>query len=111
MGRDHIRTIGLVLTALLLLAVLPLGYGYYVLLRLAVTFGSGYLAYYFYTNGQQKWIVFTIIALLWNPWAPIYLEKEVWVILDIIGAITIAALAKPKDAIIDAIERKKHGDI
>jgi hypothetical protein len=111
MARNNIRAVGLVLSGLLVLAVLPLASGYYVLLRFVVTFGAGYLAYYFFNNGDQKWIVFTFIALLWNPLAPIYLDKEVWVILDIIGAITIAVLAKPKDAIIDAVERKKHGDI
>jgi len=76
-----------IVTGLLLFAVLPLPYVYYQLLRIVVTLIAAVNAYKFYEDNQMAWVlVFGIIALIWNPIFPIYMDKSVWIILDFIGA-------------------------
>ena len=76
-----------IVAVLLLLAVLPLPYFYYQLLRIVVTLIAAVNAYKFYEDNQMAWVlVFGIIALIWNPIFPIYMDKSVWMISDIIGA-------------------------
>ena len=76
-----------IVTGLLLFAVLPLPYVYYQLLRIVVTLIAAVNAYKFYEDNQMAWVlVFGIIALIWNPIFPIYMDKSVWIILDLIGA-------------------------
>ena len=76
-----------IVTGLLVLAVLPLPYLYYQLLRIVVTLSAAANAYKFYEDNQMAWVlVFGIIALIWNPIFPIYMDKSVWIILDFIGA-------------------------
>ena len=76
-----------IVTGLLLLAVLPLPYLYYQLLRIVITLSAAANAYKFYEDNQMAWVlVFGIIALIWNPIFPIYMDKSVWIILDFIGA-------------------------
>ena len=76
-----------IVTGLLLFAVLPLPYVYYQLLRIVVTLIAAVNAYKFYEDNQMAWVlVFGIIALIWNPIFPIYMDKSAWMVLDIIGA-------------------------
>ena len=76
-----------IVAGLLLFAVLPLPYIYYQLLRIVITLIAAVNAYKFYEDNQMAWVlVFGIIALIWNPIFPIYLDKSVWIILDFIGA-------------------------
>jgi len=73
---------------LLLIALLPLPYFYYQLLRIVVIVAAAIYAYKFYKDNQMaKVITFGIIALIWNPIFPIYMDKSVWMILDIVGAV------------------------
>ena len=81
------KQVNKIVTGFLLLAVLPLPYVYYQLLRIVVTLIAAVNAYKFYEDNQMAWVlVFGIIALIWNPIFPIYLDKSVWIILDFIGA-------------------------
>ena len=76
-----------IVPGLLLIALLPLPYFYYQLLRIVVTVVASIYAYKFYEDNQMAWVlVFGIIALIWNPIFPIYMDKSVWIVLDIIGA-------------------------
>ena len=111
MDRRHIRPASIFLAILLFVAILPLNYGYYTFLRIAVTIISTMLAYYFYNHRSQKWIFFAAMMILWNPLIPVYLGKESWVPIDFITAIAVLVIGKPKDAIKDTLERRKNGDI
>ncbi len=74
---------------ILFLAIFPMPYGYYTLLRLVVCGTAIYIVYNAKKINRQSWMwVMGIIALLFNPLIPIYLNKGVWVIIDIIVAIT-----------------------
>lgn len=62
-------------------------YGYYILLRWTVSISALLLTYKYY--GLKKhllMIVFGVISILFNPIAPIYLNKELWIIIDFIVA-------------------------
>ena len=75
--------------AVLFIGVFPLPIGYYTLLRLVVTAAAAYIAYdTFQTDKQSGWIwVFGFVAILFNPLIPIYLDKELWMVIDFAVAI------------------------
>ncbi len=63
-------------------------YSYYQILRWVVTIVSAYSAYLAFNSKVTSWgWVFVVVAILFNPIAPVYLQKETWQILDLIGAI------------------------
>lgn len=73
---------------MLLLALLPLPIGYYALLRLVVSLTAAFLTWYSYEKKIKGWVwTMGLIALIFNPLMPLYLGKELWVILDITAAI------------------------
>lgn len=63
-------------------------YGYYILLRWVICIASVYVAYGFYKSPLKGWVwVFAAIALLFNPLAPFYLDKSVWIMIDLVSSI------------------------
>ena len=75
--------------ALLLAAVFPWPYGYYVLLRLTVTLVSGWVAFQCWKQDKSisGWVAaFGAVALLYNPVLPIFLTKALWVPINIATA-------------------------
>lgn len=74
---------------MLLLAIPPIWpYGYYTLLRWVVTANAIFLVWLAYNLKKNFWIFsMAIITISFNPIAPIYLKKEMWVIIDFIVAI------------------------
>lgn len=83
------RTLLLICTGFLLLALVNLPIGYYTLLRIVVTIGAGAVVITEFENGINFWvIVFGLIAILFNPLIPVYLgDKEAWMPIDLIAAI------------------------
>lgn len=81
---------------LLLIAVLPLPYGYYMLLRVVVFFVFGY---YFFVLRKKHidakkelpvWVwAIAGFALLFNPFMPAHLLRPIWAIFNIVGAYVI----------------------
>lgn len=73
---------------ILLIAILPLPYGYYTLLRWVVCLSAIFSAWVFGGLEKKSWLfLMTVIALLFNPIAPVHLDKGTWVIIDFIVAI------------------------
>jgi len=83
--------VSLVSVAMLLIAVLPIrAYGYYILLRWVVCGTSAFIAFYAYDLGRKIWMsTLIVIALLFNPLIPLHLDKESWVLIDLIAALII----------------------
>lgn len=79
----NIYWLGLILC---LVAVMPLPYGFYTFLRIAVTIIAIVAALDFYKNNEGIWIVFAGITVLFNPLIPIYLTREIWFFIDLITA-------------------------
>lgn len=74
--------------ALLALAVLPLPYGYYQLLRLVATGVFAWAAIVaFGRNSAGIGFGCAVLALLFNPLLPVYLPKAVWIPIDLGAAV------------------------
>ncbi|MGM0408958.1 MAG: DUF6804 family protein [Bacteroidota bacterium] len=79
----------LICSLLLLLALVDLPIGYYTLLRIVVTIGAVVVVITEFNNGFNFWVIsFGLIAILFNPLIPVYLnDKEAWMPIDIIAAV------------------------
>jgi hypothetical protein len=63
---------------------------FYKFLRPIVFIASIYFAYESFRTGQRKWtIAYGVIALVFNPIMKVYLNKEVWQIIDVVTALAI----------------------
>jgi hypothetical protein len=68
-----------------LVGTLALPIGYYTFLRILVTTGAIWILYNINDNKIDGWDYFLIIsAIIFNPIMPIYLNKDLWTIIDII---------------------------
>lgn len=83
------------MAALLFLAVLPLPYLYYSVLR---WIGLGFFWWAAVIVRHQHHAVLSWmyggLALLFNPFLPIHLPKEIWAVVDIAAAILVLATSK-----------------
>jgi hypothetical protein len=71
--------------AMSFLAVLDWPYGYYQFLRLMVTGSAIYYAYIAHSLSKSGWMwIFIISALLFNPFIPVRLSREIWTPINII---------------------------
>lgn len=95
------RNLLLVCTVLLLLALANLPIGYYTLLRIVVTVTAIIILYKEFQNGFNFWVIsFGLIAILFNPLIPVYLNsKNAWLPIDLGTAIIfgIKSLTLKKD--------------
>jgi len=74
---------------MLLLAIGPWPYGYYMLLRVVVFAAGLLLAALTYQRLKQFtiWIgLFLIVAIVFNPIVPLYMTRGAWSVLDLAGA-------------------------
>lgn len=79
-----------ILAGIMLLLAIPSiwPYSYYQLLRWVVAIVAYYNAYLAYEAKQNNWmIVMGVIAIVFNPIAPFYLDKSTWGFLDLITSI------------------------
>jgi hypothetical protein len=67
-------------------------YGFYMVLRLAVTVGAVYWAWRVYQVGLRAWSwVFAAVALLLNPFLPIRMQRTQWQPVDLwLGVLSLA---------------------
>lgn len=70
--------------AALTLALLPLPYAYYMLLRVGMCGVFAYLAYSAWASNKEglAWVL-GITAAVYNPFAPLHLGREVWTIVNL----------------------------
>jgi len=63
--------------------------GYYTILRFVVTIGAVAVVIHEFDGKITPWIiVFGLIAIIFNPFIPVYLhDRELWAVIDIIAAI------------------------
>ena len=84
------RLIATITSVLLVLGAFDLPYGYYQFLRIITCIASVLGAFYAKRVGNDNWVVgLAILAILFNPFVPIYLGKSLWKILDVIGGVYI----------------------
>jgi len=81
------KLIWYVSSLLLVVAVLPLPYGYFMFLRLAITAAAVYVAYENFNKDIPVWgIIFIGVALLFNPFYTVHFDKALWAVIDIVVA-------------------------
>lgn len=79
----------------LFFGILPLPYGYYTLLRLVVCGVFAWAAFISFEKNKAvlPWI-FVVLALIFNPIIKIYLQKEVWVIINLCSGLLLIFVSK-----------------
>ena len=78
----------LIPAGLLVIALFPLPYGYYQILRIVVAIASGFIAFNAFKEGNRTWlIVFGSVCVLFNPLIPVYLSRELWMPIDVVTAV------------------------
>ncbi|NOX37702.1 MAG: hypothetical protein GXO78_09215 [Calditrichaeota bacterium] len=76
------------IATLLMIAIADLPYGYYIFLRIAVTLVAITMANMAYRQKHSYWMMlFIAIAILFNPIIPVYLDKEIWIVIDLVVAL------------------------
>lgn len=76
-----------IICGILLLIAIPnwLPYGFYIFLRCVISISSIFLAVEFNKKQNNGWLyTFGLIAILFNPIIPIYLDKSIWVLIDLV---------------------------
>ena len=83
----------LILSAILLLCLLPMPYGYYTFVRFVSMVAFGVMAYRYYTQHKMALtITFGALALLFQPLIKIALGRIMWNIVDVIVAVLLIVL-------------------
>ena len=95
-GPASVRLWFLLPAALLLVALLPLPYGYYNFLRWVVMLAGGIAAYAFYRSRNRVdvfVVVSALVAVAFNPIVPVILNKGLWSVIDVAVAAWFAFIA------------------
>jgi len=72
---------------MLAVAVLPMPYDYYQILRVVVCIGVVYLLVKNWSSLEVlAKVLFIAVAITFNPIAPIYLSKGTWTVIDLLAA-------------------------
>lgn len=84
--------IWIVPAVLSLIALGPLPYSYYQLLRVVVCGSCAFLAFAEHRAGGGAW-KFGLggVALVFNPFVPVHLTREVWAVLNVVLAVFLIA--------------------
>lgn len=86
---QYLKTLAIISTIMLLLAIPPMWpYSYYQLLRWVVAGTAIFVAYLAHITNRNGWMWTMILtAVLFNPVIPFFLSKGTWVVIDLITAI------------------------
>lgn len=90
------KTLSIISGIMLLLAIPSMWpYGYYQIIRWVVSITGVSVAHEAYQKKLMGWAVtMIIVAILFNPIAPIYLAKGTWILIDIVVAILMFSVSK-----------------
>ncbi len=88
MTRNRLAAPLLIAIVMLLVAIPSVWpYSYYQVLRWVVAGTAAFAAYEAFGRGKRGWTwVLAGVAILFNPIAPIFLDKSTWVVLDLVVA-------------------------
>lgn len=94
----NLKTPTLIAIGLLLIALVPMPYGYYTFVRICICLYSVFLAYKSWEEKTDIWMwIFIVLAILFNPILPIYFGRGLWALIDLITAgIFFASLSQLK---------------
>lgn len=82
------KAIKIILAILFFLCLADMPYGFYQFVRFAGLVGFAILAYQAHIQGRQReMIIYTGLALLFQPYFKIALGRELWNLIDVLVAI------------------------
>ena len=88
MNKNSLTLFLLIPAVLLIIAPLvSFPYGFYTLLRLIVSITAGFIIYHSYKGAggvNEISIVFALILILYNPFVPVHLSREIWMPINFI---------------------------
>ena len=87
MERNKKKNIALLIVAGFLFLAMFGGwpYGFFTMLRFVVFASSAYVAWIAYEAQKEKWVwVFGFLAVLFNPFIIIHLNRDMWSVIDLI---------------------------
>lgn len=91
-----------VLAALLLACLADWPYGYYQFVRWAAMVGFAILALNYYRRGQESLAVLLVgLALLFQPFVKVALERTGWNAVDVVVGVLLIALAVRHRSVLD----------
>jgi hypothetical protein len=93
--------IKIVLAVLFFLCLANMPYGFYQFVRFAGLIGFAILAYQANQQGRQtEMIIYSVLALLFQPFFKIALGRQIWNIVDVVVGIglLISIFMKPKES-------------
>lgn len=92
--------IKLIMAIVLLLCLLPMPYGYYVLVRFAAMVVFAVMAYQYYIKKRETMMItFGALTLLFQPIVRISLGHKSWQFIDVVVAFIIFYLLRKKKLI------------
>ena len=84
------KLIKIILAVLFFLCLLKMPYGFYQFVRFAALVGFAVLAFMANQNNKQtEMIVYSVLALLFQPFVKIALGRQIWNILDVVVGIAL----------------------
>lgn len=92
--RTKLFILPLALISVFFISILDMPHGFYTFARIAITLFSAIFLFNAYATFKSELCFYivcipvSIIAILWNPIIPVYLDKETWVMLDIFAIIS-----------------------
>ena len=95
------KAIKIILAILFFLCLADMPYGFYQFVRFVGLIGFAILAYQAYEQGRQsEMIIYSGLALLFQPFFKIALGRQMWNIVDVIVGIglLISIFMKPKES-------------
>ena len=91
--------IKIILSLLFFLCLLDMSYGFYQIVRFAALLGFAILAYQATQHGRQaEIIIYSGLALLFQPFFKIALGREIWNLVDVVVGIglLVSLFMKPR---------------
>ena len=77
----------LIVALALLGCLLPMPYGYYMVVRVVAMILFGIMSFgYFHCQNTNWYIACAVMAFLFQPFLPIPLGRAVWMVVDVVGA-------------------------
>lgn len=97
-GNETVRffILPLIIAGILFISIAELPYGFYTFMRIAVPILSIIYLFFAYAVEEKFNLMLIpniIIAVLWNPILPVYMDKESWVMIDAIAGICETVVA------------------
>lgn len=81
----------IIIAAVLFISIADLPYSFYRIMRIVVPLLSAIYLFFAFTSTDGFNLMHLpniIIVILWNPIAPIYMDKDSWIIIDLIAGIS-----------------------